>query len=66
MEKDPDFLPVSLAVVVHCDPLEAKQILRYIHEVVEARIVYKTIAPKGERLWIKREVHPNNQRRGFD
>ncbi len=60
-DEDIDFIPCSLGIIVHTDPLRATQILRYIHEVVEARIIFKLIAPKGEKLWIvSGEEHPND------
>lgn len=53
-EDDIDFIPCSLGLVVHCDPRTAQEILRFIHEDIGARIVYKMVSPRGERLWIRR------------
>ncbi len=51
---DPDFLPCSLALVIHTSPLEAQRILRFIHKDPRAKIVYKTVTPRGGKLWIQR------------
>ncbi len=61
-DEDSDFLPCSLGIIIHTNLLEAQQILRYIHQEAGARIIFKLIAPKGERLWIVRgSEHPDDE-----
>ena len=52
MQEDEDFVPVSLAVVVHTDIMRARQILKHISEAAGDRIIYRNVAPRGTKLWI--------------
>ncbi len=57
-DEDSDFLPCSLGLIVHTSLLEAQKILKFIHQEAGGRIIFKLIAPKGEKLWIKRGEEP--------